>query len=456
MVFLCHQYGLALGLEHFIPHQHTLVLKIKPIGVSMVNKNQIQRIRAQFVHPVVLKRIAAGTKEQLSVIVYSQNTCDHIRECIQKSGGRIKYELPLIHAIAATIPAASVDTIAQHHMVQYINDDSKVFKCMDLARLAADGDLVHEAGYSGRGVGIAVLDTGVYPHQDLIRPTNRIIGFKDFINNRTQPYDDDGHGTHVAGIAAGSGFTNERYKGVAPEANIIGVKVLDENGSGKTSDIIAGIQWVVDNRSAYNIKVMNMSFGSSADTSYQNDPLAKAAAAAVASGITVVVSAGNSGPNPRTITTPATAPSVISVGAVDDNRTSTYSDDFVADFSSRGPAIGNIQKPDVVAPGVDITSLSNKGPTSYATHSGTSMAAPMVAGVAALIYEKEPQLSPSQIKSRIMSTAIRIDGSRSAEGAGIISIKKALGMQEIPLPESTPVQPTPRPLPRRRYPFFRG
>ena len=414
-------------------------------------------VRKKFVHPTILKRIAAGSKQTLSVIVYSQNQCDHIRECIEKAGGKIKYELPAIRAIAAEIPAESVDHIAAHHMVQFINDDAKVFKCMDSASLAANARLVNDAGYTGKGIGIAILDTGVYPHHDLIRPTNRIVAFKDFINNRAQPYDDDGHGTHVAGIAAGNGFSNERYKGIAPEANIIGVKVLDEEGSGTSSDIIAGIQWIIDNKDRYNIKVVNMSFGSPADNSYKDDPLARAAVAAIQSGLTVVVSAGNSGPNARTISTPGITPSAITVGAVDDNRTSTYADDFVADFSSRGPTPSGAIKPDVVAPGVDITSLSNTGPTAYVSHSGTSMASPMVAGVAALMYEQDKSLSPAAVKNKIMNTCVAIGEPRTAEGSGIINIDKALSVENISLP-TTPSEEYPRQRfgrPRRQNPGMR-
>ncbi|MBB6214533.1 serine protease AprX [Anaerosolibacter carboniphilus] len=407
-----------------------------------MNQNMV---RKKFVHPTVQKRIAAGSKQTLSVIVYSQGRCDHIRECIQQAGGKIKYELPAIHAIAAEIPAESVDQVAAHHMVQFINDDAKVFKCMDFASLAANASLANEAGYTGKGVGIAILDTGVYPHYDLVRPTNRIIAFKDFINSRPQPYDDDGHGTHVAGIAAGNGFSNERYKGIAPEANIIGVKVLDEEGSGTTSDIIAGIQWVIDNKEKYNIKVVNMSFGSPADNSHRDDPLSRAAAAAVQSGLTVVVSAGNSGPNARTITSPGITPSVITVGAVDDNRTSTYADDFVADFSSRGPTPSGGIKPDVVAPGVNITSLSNTGPTAYVSHSGTSMASPMVAGVAALMYEQDANLSPSSVKNKLMNTCVAIGEPKTAEGSGIININKALGVEDITPSQGSPQPSSPRP-----------
>ncbi|WP_199872897.1 S8 family peptidase [Inediibacterium massiliense] len=415
-------------------------------------KMNVNKIRSQFVHPVIVARMSAGTKEYIPVIVYSNGTCDHIRDCIIEAGGKIKYHIPLINAIAAEIPAKSIDHVAAHHMIQFINQDAKVFKCMDNASLAAAGHRVHDLGYTGKGVGIAILDTGVYPHDDLVKPTNRIIGFKDFVNNRNYPYDDDGHGTHVAGIAAGSGYANEKYTGIAPEANIIGIKVLDETGSGSTSDILAGVQWTIDNKDKYNIKVLNMSLGSPADKSYQQDPLAKAAAAAVNSGLTVITAAGNSGPNPSSITSPGNSPSVITVGAADDNKTTSYEDDFVADFSSRGPAIGGVSKPDLVAPGVDIMSLSNKGHSSYVTHSGTSMASPMVAGTAALMYEKDPNLSPSQVKQKLLGTAVNIGDTRYAEGAGILNIRAALDIHsdEAVNPNYEQPQYNEKPQPRRR------
>ncbi|HHY91204.1 MAG TPA: S8 family serine peptidase, partial [Clostridiales bacterium] len=245
----------------------------------------------------------------------------------------------------------------------------------------------------------------------------------------------------------------------APEANIIGVKVLDETGSGNTSDILAGIQWVVDNKDKYNIKVLNMSFGSPADKIYHQDPLAKAASAAVSSGLTVVAAAGNNGPNQGTITSPGNSPSVITVGAADDNRTTSYEDDFVAEFSSRGPAPGGVAKPNLVAPGVDIISLSNKG-NAYTSQSGTSMATPMVAGAAALLYEKYPNLSPSEVRSRIIRTAIPIQGNRFAQGAGILNIQGMINFNDkgtlqprSPIPHRpTPIKPI-RPNPPNRFPF---
>ncbi|MFZ5968291.1 MAG: S8 family peptidase [Bacillota bacterium] len=391
---------------------------------------------ASNIHPKVLTK-TAGAKEYLSVIIDGNGSRDQLLKYIEEIGGTVKYDLPLINAIAAEVPAKAVKEISRHHTVHFINHDAKVFKTMDIASLAVDSDLVNEAGYGGKGIGVAVIDTGVHPHDDLTKPTNRIVAFKDFVNERTKPYDDDGHGTHVAGIIAGSGYVNERYKGIAPEASIIGIKALDETGSGSTSDIVAGIQWAVDNKEKYNIKVISMSLGSAVDEQDRNDPLARAVDGAVRSGLTVVVSAGNSGPSSRTITSPGTSPSAITVGAADDNRTSTVEDDSIADFSSRGPTFEGLSKPDVVAPGVDIMSLSNKSNTAYVSYSGTSMAAPIVAGAAALLYEKEPNLTPSQVKSRIINSAYAIDRNRNAQGAGIISIRKMLDIGEL----STPTVP---------------
>jgi len=406
---------------------------------------------SKFIHPMIYAKMTRGTKETLTVIVHSNGTCDHIREQITNAGGKIKYELPFIGAIAAEIPTKSIAQVAQHHKVEYVHDDAKVFKCMDIATLAVGSELVNEAGYSGEGIGVAVLDTGVFPHDDLVKPTNRIVAFKDFINDRSRPYDDDGHGTHVAGIIAGNGYANSKYKGIAPEANIIGVKVLDETGSGDTSDILAGLQWVIDNQDKYNIKVISMSLGSAADSSSRQDALARGVNSAVQQGITVVVSAGNSGPTKQSITSPGIAQSAITVGAVDDNRTPSVSDDFIADFSSRGPTIDGLSKPDVVAPGVDIHSLSNKGSSSYVSHSGTSMAAPIVSGAAALLYEKEPNLTPSQVKSRIVGSAIPIDRNRYAQGAGILNVKSTLNIEDLPVPENESNTPSRRrPMPYRR------
>lgn len=383
------------------------------------------------IHPVVSARVSAGTKKTLPVIIYSHRTILDIKDHLLEYYGKIKYELPFMNAVAVEIHSEHIEKIASHKMIKFIDDDAKVFKTMDIASQCISTADILKLGATGKSVGIAVVDTGVAPHHDLMKPTNRIIAFKDFVNNNTAPYDDDGHGTHVAGIIAGNGFSIPEYRGIASEANIIAVKVLDGNGSGSTSDILAGIQWVIDHKDKYNIKIINLSLGTPADTIYKDDPLAKGASAAVEKGLTVVAAAGNSGPKRGTINSPGISPYVITVGAVDDNRTPSRNDSFVADFSSRGPTASGLAKPDVVAPGVDIMSLSYTNLKGYVSQSGTSMATPMVSGAAALLYDKNPDLTPAQIKRMISYSCVTIRGvSRYSQGAGIINLKNMMNVQE--------------------------
>lgn len=249
--------------------------------------------------------------------------------------------------------------MARSDLVEYISDDARMTSLLNIAAQEVGARIANDTGYTGKGVGIAILDTGIYPHQDLVRPKNRIVAFKDVINNRQTPYDDNGHGTFVAGVAAGNGYlSGGKYRGIAPDASLIGVKVMDENGSGDSSDIIAGMQWVVNNKDKYNIRVLSVSLGAKPGSVTKFDPLAVAVDAVWDKGIVVVVAAGNSGPRQNTITTPGISSKVITVGAVDDKRTIEYEDDKMADFSSRGPVNRRLIKPDLVAPGVNIRSLA--------------------------------------------------------------------------------------------------
>ena len=407
----------------------------------------------RFIDPVVATKMSADPNKKLAVIVHSNNGCSHVRQFVEALGGTVKYDLSLIGAVAAEIPASQIERLSEEHDVEYINHDSNVFKCMDVASLAVESDYVNESGYTGKGVGVAVIDTGVINHDDFVRPTNRIVAFKDFVNGRANPYDDDGHGTHVAGIIAGNGFVRADYKGIAPEANIIGVKVLDENGSGKTSDILAGLQWVIDTKDIYNTKVACMSLGSPAENSYSKDPLARAVGAAVQQGLTVIVAAGNSGPERRTITSPGISPAAITVGATDDNRTVTLEDDFIAQFSGRGPTIDGSAKPDVVAPGVDIMSCSHKSASSYVSYSGTSMAAPIVAGAAVLLNQKYPNITPAEVKARVVQSAIPVDRNPYNQGAGCIRIREIMGVETKERPQQQPQSPTPYPR-QRQLPYW--
>ncbi|MTI66277.1 MAG: peptidase S8 [Firmicutes bacterium] len=335
----------------------------------------------------------------------------------------IKYNLPLVGGIACNMNLREIEKLSNDPDVEYISFDSKVFALMDIAGKTISSKFPHEKGFTGKKVTVAVIDTGVTPHNDLIKPKNRIVGFKDFVNGKNKPYDDNGHGTHVAGIIAGNGYaSNKKYSGIAPEANILAVKALDESGSGNTSDIVSAIEWVIETKDVYDTKILNLSLGSPATNPYSSDPLARAAEEAVRAGITVVAAAGNSGPSAKTILCPGNSPSVITVGAIDDNKTPEPNDDFIAPFSSRGPTKDGIKKPDVVAPGVDIMSLSNAG-SNYVSLSGTSMATPVVSGSCCLLYQKAKKINPSQVKSMLKKSCNDLKESNSDQGSGVINLK---------------------------------
>ncbi len=221
--------------------------------------------------------------------------------------------------------------------------------------------------FQGEGVGIAILDTGIYPHPDFNTPFNRLVAFADMVNGRSTPYDDHGHGTHVAGDAAGSGLLSGGiYKGPAPKAHLVGVKVLGEDGSGKTSDIIKGIQFCIENKDKLGIRVINMSLGHESRKKYQDDPVDQAVQKAYEAGLVVVAAAGNDGPERKTVKAPGDSPYAITVGAVDDKNTPDPSDDQVTDFSSRGPTKYGAAKPDLCAPGEAIMAPLSPGTGSEA------------------------------------------------------------------------------------------
>jgi len=359
---------------------------------------------------------------------------------LENPNNRIKADLPLIGGFAAEIDPKSQNGVMpqleaatqdikvildqQVHLIDPVEKfDNDVSAMMDVAGKTLNVDKAWEAGYKGKGTTICVIDTGIAQHPDM---KDRIIGFKDFVNNKEAAYDDQGHGTHCAGIAAGDGKASEgKYTGVAPEASLVGVKVLNANGSGAFSDVISGIQWAVENKDKFGINVISMSLGGYASQSYKDDPVAQAVEAAVEKGIITCVAAGNSGPGGKTIGTPGTAPHVITVGALDDKGTLDRKDDGVASFSSRGPSVDGLPKPDVLTPGVKITAPKHTG--GYTAMSGTSMANPFTAGLTALLKQAAPTLSPGEVKGVIMGSADKLPGvSHYDQGAGVFDIVEAL------------------------------
>ncbi|HYM26410.1 MAG TPA: S8 family peptidase, partial [Vicinamibacterales bacterium] len=308
------------------------------------------------------------------------------------------------------------------------------------------------------GVTVAVIDSGITSwHDDLTNNSStqypygnqRVAAFVDFVNGQTQPYDDDGHGTHVAGIIAGNGYdSNGQKAGVAPDASLVSLKVLDGNGNGTISNIIGAFDWVVAHHAEYNIRVVNASVGASISESYWTDPLTLAAKRVVDEGVVVVTAAGNVGLNGAGqtqyggITAPGNAPWVITVGASSTNGTPRRDDDTMGSFSSRGPTFKDWgAKPDLVAPGVGTISLANPQSNYYTTRaqalvpgslptaftaylslSGTSMASPVVAGTVALMLQANPSLTPNAVKAILEYTAeTHADYDALTQGAGFLN-----------------------------------
>ncbi|WP_173916968.1 S8 family peptidase [Halobacillus sp. Marseille-Q1614] len=328
----------------------------------------------------------------------------------------------------------------------YLNRDVHAFLDVAIPSARAANIVQNKTNLTGRGVNIAVIDTGIYPHQDL---EERIIDFADFVNDRTDPYDDNGHGTHCAGDAASSGFASDgKYRGPAPEANLIGVKVLNKMGAGSLVSMMEGLDWCIqyneDPNNTSKIDIISMSLGTTAGsyTSENDDPMVQYVELAWESGIVVVVAAGNEGPDAQTIASPGISDRVITVGALDDRNTpDTRDDDDVAGFSSRGPTLYGVAKPDILAPGVNIISLrspnsyldklqkSSRVDTHYLTLSGTSMATPIIAGIVALMLEANPELTPDEVKQALINGAdLWQDRENNIYGAGYVNAERSIGL----------------------------
>lgn len=378
------------------------------------------------IDPLLYEKISTQCLKDnpIDCIVYSNN----YRQCKQYFDSQNcaieKTELPFIGAFGLKIKPSMIASIARFSHVSYVTSSLKVQTQIDISKkiieIKNDTNIYHDFT-------CAVIDTGISPTLDLCVPSNRIIKFVDFVNDKNSPYDDNGHGTYVASVLAGYGtVSNRKYAGVDNNCNIIGIKALDNNGETGVINILKAMQWVVDNKKKYNIKIVCMSFGSMVLTA--NDPLIAGAEVLWNNGITVVAAAGNSGPNSETIKSPGASSKIITVGAINDNRKDgkfNINDFEIADFSSRGPILDNY-KPDLVVPGVDIMGGCNyrKEKTHYKTMSGTSVATPIVAGVCCRLLSQNPRLKPNDIKHILLNNTIKIVNDRNAEGYGLLNCSK--------------------------------
>lgn len=279
-------------------------------------------------------------------------------------------------------------------------------------------------GLTGKGVGVAVLDTGLFPHRDF---DNRITAFKDCVNHQSCPYDDCGHGTHICGIIGGSGLVSDgRYQGMAPGCDLIPIKVLDRKGNGYAADVLAGIAWLIEKKEELGIRIVNISVGSYGKKGMsENSALVRGVNRAWDAGLVVVVAAGNNGPRRMTITTPGISRKVITVGCSDDNMEVLVAGNRMIDYSGRGPTAACICKPDLVAPGCSVVSCSCR-PDKYTIKSGTSMSTPIVSGAIALLLEKYPDMTNKDVKLKLMESSDDIGLPKNQQGWGLLNIKRLL------------------------------
>ena len=273
----------------------------------------------------------------------------------------------------------------------------------------------HHYGIYGDDIGIAVLDTGIYPHPDFFANGNPVKVFSDFINNKKQPYDDANHGTHICGIIiSGKKDIYGNYFGIAPKAHLVCAKILDAKGNGKTTTALAALQWICGLRDLYNIRIINISMGMAANRPEDEfSPFMEAIDELWNLGFVIVAAAGNNGPGGKSITAPGIGRKLITVGSCEEY------------FSGQGPTVNCIKKPDLCAPGKNIYSCSNHG-NSYIYKSGTSMSTPMVSAAAALLLSKEPHLTNKDVKKRLLTSAKNLGLPWQQQGAGMIDIKKLL------------------------------
>ena len=380
------------------------MLKIRHICVNII----VIIILISFTYPVNV--VAENNKSNSSInhtyiIVYKDPIVDKdsipgaLNHYSNPVPGALKYNYNIINAQAVEIPDSLVNTIMARGDVKYIVPDMQVHADLSDVVNLINATAPRSLGYTGKGVNVSVIDSGIDDtHPDL---QGKVILWKDFLNNNSTPYDDYGHGTHVAGIIAGSGnASNGSYKGIANGANLFCAKILNSSGVASTSDMIAAIDWSAKNHA----DIISMSL--SITNHYQ--PLEDAVHNAVAGGVIVVCSAGNLGPNPGTMKSPSDSPDTIAVGSIDKS-------DNLSSFSSRGPTSDGRTKPDIVAVGESVISARATGTSMgspinkyYTSLSGTSMSCPQVSAACAILLEADHSLKPIDVKNALLGTADRM------------------------------------------------
>ena len=405
--------------------------------------------------PTSTEAVSAPLGAALSrVIVQARGDGIAAGAAVAQAGGRITKDLSIVDGVAATVPAAALPRlfatpgliVTPDAAVRVQGSGSSGSPTSPYRKVVGADDL-NADGHRGAGVTVALIDTGVSAVPDL---AGKVLSVRDDVTGALKPCvnlsgeqncdDSYGHGTFMAGIIAGSGASSGgTYMGMAPDARLVSVKIAGKDGAADVSTVLAAVQWVVSFKDQYAIKVLNLSLGTDSTQTFRTDPLNYAVERAWDSGIAVVVSAANLGPDAGTIAKPGDDPWVITVGAVDDRGTPGLGDDSLPNFSSRGPTAADaLAKPDLAAPGAHIVSLVAPGSAintaypstmggGYRKGSGTSMAAAVVSGASALLIGADPSITPDRLKFALRASAGPTGSSDPMEvGAGILQADDAL------------------------------
>ena len=370
------------------------------------------------------------------IVVFRQNVDNIIEGRLKRMGMKIKYTLPFINGVCGTIPVSRFGDLCGMLEIDKIYHDAKAY-LMGMSpktEEAVEQAVRTKTSYlNGKGVTVAFVDSGVYPHPDLVRPRNRIVDFRDFVNGVDAPYDDNGHGTACIGAGFGASVDG-RFRTVAYETNIVCAKAFDKFGAGFYSDILASLQWILDNREKHKTKIVVLPFGTSS-FSKNFDILSRALEKVWNNELFVCTCTGNQGPHDSSITSPGVSPYGYTTAAC----SALELPPRAAQFSGRGPVYFKCDKPDAIMPGVAIDTLNTdtsympkyKGATGssslsvlYTQYSGSSISASLTAAAAALAYQKLAHLKPDDIRSVLKTCAISINEVRNVQGAGIINVKK--------------------------------
>ncbi len=360
-----------------------------------------------------------------SVVVFG---CTDAAAAVRTAGGQVTAQLPLVHGVAATLPKGAQISDCTVAVNRELHVSGKVQSSgTDPASTARETLGLTATSPTGHGVTVAVVDTGITDSPDL---AGRVIHVDMTGSSRHSARDDYGHGTFVAGLIAGNGASSDgNYAGAAPKARLLDVRVAQDDGTTSLVEVLRGLQTVALAQRYLHIKVLNLSLSSGSPVPYQFDPLTLALEGLWDRGITVVVPAGNDGPN-GPVSSPGNDPTLLTVGALDESATAARADDVVADFSSRGPADQGVAKPDLVAPGAHLISLrapdsvvdtENPGSrigSSYFRGSGTSMSTALTSGVVADLLQARPRLAPDDVKALLTGTAYNGAGLSDVNAAG--------------------------------------